>query len=55
MRPLPLQSVVGNISTFGAYAINPDDASVTLRIVGSSFPNCERRWPASDRISERIR
>jgi hypothetical protein len=31
--------VVGNISAFGAYAINPDDASVTLRIVGSSFPN----------------
>jgi hypothetical protein len=31
--------VIGNISAFGVYTINPDDTSVNLRIVGSSFPN----------------
>jgi hypothetical protein len=29
----------GSISAFGTYTINPDDVSVALRIVGSSFPN----------------
>lgn len=31
--------VLGNIATFGTYTINPDNASVTLHIVGSTFPN----------------
>ncbi len=36
--------VLGNIATFGTYTINPDNASVTLHIVGSSFPN----WIGTD-------
>ncbi len=32
------EAVAGNISNFGSYAIN-SDGSITLEIIGSSFPN----------------
>ena len=42
--PAENQAVVqGSISFFGTYAINPD-GSVTLHIIGSSFPN----WTGTD-------